>query len=325
MPLDPADGFPTTPESLVIAAGTNKMQAHQFAVDLDIAMRKHYAINLKNLARKIYPVLYAEATFDGGRYTLSLDPHTTYVCQETGPVYTQLKAVAHIPLAIYSVIFPYMAYSENKQWVAPLTALKSHIENVRASLPLLDFTSETASSSREIVEAALQFCDTLIGRGSFSIQDYRNFCYPLGEAILLNQTAAAVSQVEGMRAYLLDWKRLVGEDVWDRMYVVCSCIWTVSQESAQEQIVKSTMKRELWDTHVIASEAVPTLDDARLLLARILADRVLAAAVFDKAVRPEYAQNIYSLSSQRDLLAKSIEAVLGGGSVASLCPFAAGR
>ena len=108
----------------------------------------------------------------------------------------------------------------------------------------------------------------------------------MGEAILLNQTAAAANQVEGMRAYLLKWKSLVGDEVWDSIYFVCSCIWTVSQESAHEQIIKSTMKPELRDTHVIASEAVPTLEDAKMLLARVLADRVLADAVFDKDARP---------------------------------------
>jgi hypothetical protein len=133
-----------------------------------------------------------------------------------------------------------------------------------------------------------------------------------------------VDQVQGMRAYLERWRTTVGEEVWDKMYVVCQCIWTVSQESAHEQIIKSMMKPQFHETHVIASEAVPALDAARLLLARILADRVLAAAVFDTDARPEFAQNIYSLSTQRDLLAKSIEGVLNGGSVRSLCPFGHG-
>ncbi|MNN73261.1 hypothetical protein D3C81_1893640 [compost metagenome] len=119
-----------------------------------------------------------------------------------------------------------------------------------------------------------------------------------------------------MRGYLLHWRDLVGQETWDKMYVVCQCLWTVSQESAHEQIIKSTMKPEYHDTHMIVSEAVPTLDAAKLLLARILTDRVLAASVFNKFAHPEFAQNIYSLSTERDLLARSIGAELS----LSRCP-----
>ncbi|MFM0158040.1 hypothetical protein [Paraburkholderia sediminicola] len=188
-------------------------------------------------------------------------------------------------------------------------------------LDLLDIVEPAKAASRRILSSSHAFMSSIITSGSFVMQQYEDFCHSIGEDILINQTAAAEDQVNGMRAYLLDWKAMVGDAVWDRMYVVCQCIWTVSQESAHEQIIKSTMKPEFHDTHVIASEAVPTLEAARLLLARILADRVLAAAVFDKEARPEFAQNIYSLSIQRDLLSKSIEAVLGGGTVRSLCPF----
>ncbi len=237
MALDPADGFPTTPPAVVIAAGTEKLQAHQFSVELDIAMRKHYALNLKSLAKTLYPVLYAEATFGGGRYTLSLDPHTTYVRQESDPVYTHLKAVAHIPLGIYSIIIPYATYSENIQWLSPLTAFRSHVQSVLDNLALLDFSNETAASSRLILQSSLDFADKIVDARMFTLQEYEDFCHPLGEAILLNQTAAAVSQVERMRGYLLEWKGMVGDAVWDSIYFVCSCIWTVSQESAHEQII----------------------------------------------------------------------------------------
>jgi len=80
------------------------------------------------------------------------------------------------------------------------------------------------------------------------------------------------------------------------------------------------MDSKYHETHIIVSEAAPTLDDARLLLARILADRVLAAAVFGAQTAEAYKQNIYSLSTKRDLLAKAVESELGGGAAAT-CPY----
>lgn len=316
--LDPANGYPHTPPILAMAAGDEKQQAHQYAVNIDIAMRQHYAAHLKSLSKTLYPLLYAEATFSGGRYTFSVDEHTTYVCQESNPVYTQLKAIAHIPLAIYSIIFPYTVHSTNGQWLEPLRAFSGQVSSVLERVDLLDIPAAIRNASKLILSESIAFMATLLKDKKFTLEQYENFCHGLGDAILTNQTFAARDQVEVMRGYLLNWKSLVGQELWDQMYVVCQCLWTVSQESAHEQIIKSTMLPEYHDTHLIVSEAVPTLDAAKLLLARILADRVLAASVFNKPAHPEFAQNIYSLSTERDLLARSIEAELGES--LSRCP-----
>lgn len=308
--LDPADGYPYTPPTIAMAAGDERQQAHQFAVNIDIAMRQHYASNLKALSKTLYPVLYTEATFSGGRYTFAVDEHTSYVCQESSPVYTQLKAIAHIPLGVYSIIFPYAKHSTNGQWLEPLRVFSGQITSVLERLEHLDIPEAIRNASERILSESIAFMARLLEEQKFTIEQYETFCHSIGDAILTNQTSAAKDQVEVMRGYLLNWKDLVGEKTWDKMYVVCQCLWTVSQESAHEQIIKSTMKPEYHDTHMIVSEAVPTLDAAKLLLARIIADRVLAASVFNKLAHPEFPQNIYSLSTERDLLARSVGAEL---------------
>jgi hypothetical protein len=288
MALDPADGYPYTPPEIAMAAGNQKLQAHQFAVDIDIAMRRHYAGNLQVLAKTLYPILYVEATFNGGRYTFCEDEHTTYACEEINHLYTELKAIAHIPLAIYSIIFPYAGYPLNGQWIAPLKAFGSQGEAVKLRLSQLDISGAALTSSTNILNAAISFIGKVVGEGNFTIAEYTTFCDSIGPDILVNQTAAAVEQVAAMQAKLQAWRSSVGQATWDKMYVVLQCIWTVSQESAHEQIIKSQMKPEFHETHRIVSEAAPTLEDARLLLARILADRVLSAAVFRTHTGEDY-------------------------------------
>ncbi|MOA32004.1 hypothetical protein D3C78_1531920 [compost metagenome] len=63
-------------------------------------------------------------------------------------------------------------------------------------------------------------------------------------------------------------------------------------------------------TNVIISEAASTLDDAKLLLARILADRALAANVFKFAPNTDSARNAYFISTEYDLLSDSMQAAL---------------
>jgi hypothetical protein len=292
------------------AAGKEKQQAHQFTVDIDISMRQHYAANLKALSKTLYPMMYAEATFAGGRYTFCVDEHTTLVSQESNPIYTQLKAIAHIPLAIYAIIFPYADYSTNGQWLEPLRVFLGQVTLVEKNLEALGIAEPAQTASRKIVAQAIDFMNKLIAAKEIDMQKYKDFCEVIGEELITNQTYAAEDQAKVMLGYLIKWKNQVGKDTWDKMYVVCQCIWTASKSSVHEQIIKSTMETAKHKTNVIISEAASTLDDAKLLLARILADRALAANVFKFAPNTDSARNAYFISTEYDLLSDSMQAAL---------------
>jgi len=79
----------------------------------------------------------------------------------------------------------------------------------------------------------------------------------------------------------------------------------------------SDAKRE---TNLIVSEAVDTLEKAKALLGRIVGDRVIAHLVFSDHRDPDSLQDIYSLSTKRDLLFlaanRSVSRLAG-----SACPF----
>jgi aspartate/methionine/tyrosine aminotransferase len=63
-----------------------------------------------------------------------------------------------------------------------------------------------------------------------------------------------------------------------------------------------------YDTpHAYAMSAVPTLQDARILLARVIGDRIMAELVFNPAGTEDERENIASLSTRRDLLSKALE------------------
>jgi hypothetical protein len=65
---------------------------------------------------------------------------------------------------------------------------------------------------------------------------------------------------------------------------------------------------------------VNTIDDAKVLLARLVGDRVMSETVFNAEAGEVYAQNIYSLSTRRDLLSQPIEQVLKEMGAGAGCP-----
>lgn len=326
MALDPTGGFPETREPYAEFAGSEAEQALQFAHDIDDTMRANYALNIVNIGRRIYPILYVESTFDGGRYTLLVDESSRYVRQNAGAIYDICKAIAHIPLGIFSIVSGYGQYSRNAQWLPALQAYRHQIGRVRESLGCLDIEKpEVRHGLDEILHASLDYVDRAIDDERFSLEGFSAYSRALSEAILVCQNAAAQDQVCAMTEVLKEWRALIGEERWDRMYVVCNAIWTLTQENAHELIIKAQMEPERRETHVIVTEAAPTLDEARTLVGRIVGDRIMAELVFDPNGALPFRENIYSLSTRRDLLSQAVEAALEGsaaGGVApiSLCP-----
>jgi hypothetical protein len=314
MTIDPSTGYPFPNQMPVIWAGDNVAQADTFIRDMDAAMRENYAANIIKIGQEIYPFLYTEATYDGGRYTLLVDDRTSYVKQSADPVYDQSKALCHIPLGIFAIISGYGKDSRYKQWLPPLVAYRAKIASVAQSFDALAIKDAAiVTAAKTILNNSLDYLESLIsGRVDFlSFVSFREFSAKLNPSIAVLQAAAARNQVEVFGRILTTWKAMFTEADWDKLYVVVSVIWPLTQESAHEQLVKSFMKPALRDTNMIVSEAATTLDMARTLMGRILGDRILAHLVFDMAQGRQFAEDIYSLSTQRDLMSQVIKSALG--------------
>ena len=310
MSATPANGF-ETPYGYATSAGNYKDQALQFVRDIDTAMRANYSVNLQRIAGNIYPMLYAESTFDGGRYTLVVDADTTYVHENVKPLYDETKAISHIPLGIFSVLSAYAQYPTLTQWMPALQAYLEQVRLVLTNFDVLDMPEFYRDYSRTILEKSILYMEDTLRKRSFTLQEFSAYARALAGEIGENQAAAAGEQFGTMTGVLHGWKARIGDAEWDKLYVVVSAIWTLSQESAHELIIKATMKPQLREAHVLVSEAVPTLQDAKVLLARVVGDRIMAELVFNPEGSEQEKENIASLSTKRDLLSKALEKYTG--------------
>lgn len=312
MALNPADGYPHTPEHYAEFASNQERQAFQFVKDIDTAMRANYAVNIVNIGQNIYPLLYVESTFDGGRYTLLTDAKTRYVHQNVGQIYDVTKAISHIPLGIFPILSGYGEYPSFGQWLQPLKAYRDQIIKVRDTKnDISGMTLEDKITTDAMLVETLTYIDKIISEGSLKYPEFAAYARSIGDMIYYYQNRAARNQAEVMTNVLNGWKAMIGEEAWDKMYVIIGAIWTLTRENAHELIIKALMKPELHETHVVVSEAIPDLESAQTLMGRIVGDRIMAELVFDAKANPAFAQNIYSLSTRRDLLSQAVEAVVG--------------
>jgi hypothetical protein len=314
MTIDPSTGYPFPNQMSAVWADDSVAQADAFIRDMDATMRENYSANIAKAGEAIYPFLYTEATYDGGRYTLLVDDRTAYVKQSADPIYDQAKAMCHIPLGIFSIVSAYAKEARYKQWLPPLIAYRAKVLSVAQSFDVLPIKDNTvATACRTILVNSLSYLEGLIsGQTNFlAFASFRDYAAKLNPSIAILQAAAAQNQVMVFGKILAGWRPMFKEADWDKLFVVVSVIWPLTRESAHEQIVKSFMKPALQETNMIVSEAATTLELARTLAARIIGDRILAPYVFDMSQGRQFAEDIYSLSTQRDLMSQVIKTALG--------------
>lgn len=312
MALDPSQGYPYTAPDCVMVMGGIQDQADALIQAVDTTMRTAYDAHIARVGQNIYPMIYVDFTVVGGRYTLVESADKIHVRQPDLRAYAQLKAVAHTPLGIFLMIGEYAAYPGNGQWIPPLEAyrdqlVKSQYQIAHVNTALLPFPKNACI---DILDKSLAFINGILSRRTFTLEEFRTYNASIIDAVQLCMQHSGRDQVNGMSAVVQEFKSILGSR-WDDVYVVISAIWTLTRENIHELIFQKEMSAEHQETHIIVSEAVPTLDAARTLLGRIVGDRVIGEYVFGRNGAAEQKENLYSISSSRDLLSRVAHSALG--------------
>lgn len=333
MALDPSQGYPPTSPDCVATMGDARDQAAGLIEAVDTTMRNAYDIHIARVGLNIFPILYVDFTLYGGRYTLVESASRIHVRQPNLAGYTELKSIAHTPLGIFLMIGEYWKYPLNGQWKPQLQAYRDQLALSRAQVTPANtgLAPNDVAIANRVLDRSLIFIDDTLGDGTFTLDKFRAYTKSIADEVQYLTTVAALRQVQGMQAIVLEYKQILGAR-WDDVYVAISAIWTLTRENIHELIIKNQMRAERRETHVVVSEAIPTLADARTLLGRIVGDRVIGEYVFDIHGSLQERENLYSISTSRDLLSQAGKQVLGDppfaeaigeADLARLCPHAA--
>lgn len=310
MAIDPRSGYPMPSLQHVETMGNATQQADAFIENIDTLMRAAYDTHINNVGNNTYPILYVDFTLVGGRYTLVLDQNKSIVRAPDLRTYAQLKSIAHIPLGIFVQISEYAGFPNNGQWIAPLTAYGQSLVQARNQLDNASLNHFEHIACDAILSAAINYINTINAAGTFTMDSFSEFTRQIGVHIQFCMTQAAKQQVTVMGGVADEFKTLLGSR-WDDVFVVISAIWTLTEQNVHELIIGSRMSSQLRETNMIVSESVETLNDAKNLLGRVVGDRIAAHYVFSHEGLESDRENIYSLSTKRDLLSQAAEALIG--------------
>jgi hypothetical protein len=135
--------------------------------------------------------------------------------------YHELKAVAHVPLALYVLLAPAgapAALTASRR--AELRELRALLGPARASLDRRGFDAEPLARQRRLLDESRRFLDQTLAADEVSEETLRAFTRRMAPLVLANAADAARLQIDGYQKQMALWRGQLSADEWRRLRIV---------------------------------------------------------------------------------------------------------
>ena len=290
-----------------VLAGTLGCASHQAAtpgtagdppsdplVDLNHSFRQLYADARASLLSATEPIIYVN--FDS---LVLIHGGQTREEGFTPPIYDQLKAVAHVPLALFVLADSLGQSPLTDDHLASLAAYREQVVTAAASLAGRGFEPEILDRQGRIVEKSLALIDDILESGRAPSREALSaFAAGQRDLVLANAFDAAEAQLDGLHALTSRWREELG-DAWPALQVVVSGGRQARAGNLQHSFFERLLGKEAVGERLFYAESIHDQQGALALLGTILLDRRAGEAFFDEPYRLE-----------RDLLADATQEIL---------------
>jgi len=244
--------------------------------------RTMYAASRTSLLARTRPVLIV----DFGRLVLLRHAKPDLEEPHNPPLYHRYKGIAHIPLAIYVALAPWLDTEGAPEWRASLEMLRDSLRPVLGELDSVGFPPEDLQRQREIVTASLTFIDDALARPTLEPERLLRFTRSMGPLQLRNADAAAALQIDRIHAIVTRWRtEELSLDDWHRIHVVVLGFKMPRDGYAQFQYFERVLGPRESRRRLIYAEGLTTRAAALDLLGTIVTDRGAASYFFDDVLR----------------------------------------
>ncbi|MDB5353344.1 MAG: hypothetical protein JWN86_4591 [Planctomycetota bacterium] len=181
----------------------------------DLEFRSFYAGGRAETLAKLGPVIVVELDRlilirDGNRIEAPVIP----------PLYHRLKAISHVPLAIYVSLAPYGRTPLDQARLTRLRAFRASVTALSDSLDNSGFSAEQLDRSRLLLQRCMEFLDGVLKNARYEDAELRLLTKAAGPLVLASAGDAAKSQIDAYQAQVTSWRRDLPAEEWSRLRVL---------------------------------------------------------------------------------------------------------
>lgn len=266
----------------------SRMQvASNNVMSLNSEMMSIYEVNLKmfqaNLLRT-HPVILALFSSEGGSLTLYRPGQEPLNAPPVPSAYTQVKAVAHSPMAIYQYMVPHASEpgKAGELWRAVTESYLKKNEAAFTTLGDLDASEELKSNMSDMLQKNIAFLKACLKNGNPSLKQLGAFTKSHGAAIHKSIAFASKVQVEHWVGVLTDWKAMLGTD-FDKLYAVSNTRYVTKRRNVLFTVLAQFLGEEAINTRLLLFGTTDFQSTPEVMLSeltRVVADRAIGELFF---------------------------------------------
>ena len=204
--------FVATVQSEVLSEGVQPTEIDPL-VALNNAMRAEYGRAKTQALSKIGPLIFIEGTNavlvqNGTRTEAEIPP----------PIYQALKAVAHIPFAVFLMFAQSDFQPLSDARISELRDYRKLI--VDAAKTLRRFSDAQLQRQQEIIGESLAFLDDAIEKRHVTKQQLDDFARKMSPILLANVDEATKAEIDSLHSHVMEWRHKLSQDEWQKLHVL---------------------------------------------------------------------------------------------------------
>src|SRR6266513_1694102 len=249
-------------------------------VTLNNAFRGEYSRAKTEAVSKVGPLIIVE----GSHMVLVRNAKRTEA-QIQPPNYQSLKAVAHIPFAVF-LMFDQSDFGElTEERVAELRNYRKLIVNAQSSLGDTGFSDSQLQRQKKIIDDSLAFLDAAIENRQVQKTALDEFAKQMTPVLLENVDEAARAELDALHSHVTEWRHQMTPDEWKALHVVVMGAHMPRDEEITMQYFERLLDEPVEGRRIIFAEGLWEEPRALDLLGTHLLDGSAGAAFFGEFMR----------------------------------------
>ena len=249
-------------------------------VTLNNAFRAEYSRAKTEALSKIGPLIIVE----GSNVILVRNGKRTEA-QILPPIYHSLKAVAHIPFAVF-LMFDQSDFGQlTEARVAELRDYRKLIVNAQSSLGASGFSDIQLQRQQKIINDSLTFLDAAIQNRQVEKTALDDFARQMSPVLLANVDEAARVELDALHSHVSEWRHQMTPDEWNALHVVVMGAHMPRDSEITMQYFQRLLDEPIEGRRIIFAEGSWEEPRALDLLGTHLVDGSAGAAFFGEFMR----------------------------------------
>ena len=249
-------------------------------VTLNNAFRGEYSRAKTEAVSKVGPLIIVEGSHmvlvrNGKRTEAQIQP----------PIYQSLKAVAHIPFAVF-LMFDQSDFGQlTEERVAELRNYRKLIVNAQSSLGDRGFSDSQLQRQKKIIDDSLAFLDAAIENRQVQKTALDEFARQMTPVLLENVDEAARAELDALHSHVTEWRHQMTPDEWKALHVVVMGAHMPRDEEITMQYFERLLDEPVEGRRIIFAEGLWEEPRALDLLGTHLVDGSTGTAFFGEFMR----------------------------------------